>query len=167
VTLIAPDLNNMPLTRVGIENGKILTETPTDPPDAVNIDYLQSNYYSKIATSASIDAKISGQTTLYTVPAGKKFFLKHIDIETVAIDTPSTSFSFTVGANNPGYDNWMASGMFGSTTQGIFKTFSAGLPMAGSVIFVAGDMVKLNVVSGATATTFTIKVKVWGYLETA
>lgn len=153
------------ITRVGIENGKVLTDTPTADSDAVNKLYLDQNYFAKIAVSGTIDAKTVATTDLYTVPTGYKFYLKQVDIETISVVGASGTFSFTIGANNPGYDNWLASGVFGSIAQDIFKTFHAGLPMPGSVIYAAGDVVKLNIVGGATATTFTIKAKCWGYLE--
>jgi len=156
---------NAVATRVGFENGRVLMDNPTDPNDGVNLTYLQSNYYSLLATTAAFSVTVTGTTDLYTVPTGYKLYMKHLDVTNVSVVTPSTSFSFTVGANAPGYDDWLASGVFGSATQDRFKTLMAGLPMAGSVIYPAGTVVKFNIIGAGASATHTIKVRVWGYLE--
>ncbi len=114
-----------------------------------------------LSTTTGIDGKIATTTDLLVVPAGKTAVITRIDI----IPTTVTGFSSKAKAGvgiAAGEDDIMSStnlnGLnsvlksFGFETEGVF------------VLGGTGQTIKLGIDSGATATTYTLTVKLIGYI---
>lgn len=150
---------------VGLINGKVVSNgEPTEPTDAINLNHLQSNFYWKVAT-AEFNPLATGQTLLYTVPAGKQLILKHVDIQILTSLNPASSFTFSIGiAGDETYDGWISNKAFEAVGIGAIKTFLMGSPATGSKAFAAGAEVKLDIDTAAVADGMTAKIYLWGYL---
>ena len=109
-----------------------------------------------------VDMKSTGQTTLLTVPDGTNLIITDIYIMCSAADTITVAPSVSVGVS-PNYDEWI-----GSTTLTGLNTVreyaclseSATIPLRN--VFAPSDVIKLDVRTGATATTFRAHVLIFG-----
>lgn len=115
-----------------------------------------------IAIMDNIDAKTTGETTIYTVPSGKRLVITNVFIIPETITAFSSIFALSIGTNSSNYDNlFEIKSMLGLDTVSKFWQFNnlSGL----SVINEASDIIKCKITTGATATTYTIKVLLFGY----
>lgn len=124
-----------------------------------------TNVSNILATVDSIDLKATGQTTLYTVPSQKKLVIQDILVMITDDDSASVAAVVRVGksaAYNEYTDNITLTSMFNAGSY----TFLS--PTGGSIalrkVMSNGDVVALDVTTGATATTLTASVSVIGYL---
>lgn len=107
-----------------------------------------------LATVGSIDLKTTGQTVLYTVPAGKTLIVTDILIKLVAVDTLTVPATVRAGTSGRSYSDWVgATALTNQLASGdIISLRSASLlPVQKS--FAATEVVQLDVTVGATATT--------------
>lgn len=115
-----------------------------------------------IAIMDNIDAKTTGATTIYTVPSGKRLVITNVFIIPETITSFSSTFALSIGTNSSNYDNlFEIKSMLGLDTLSKFWQFNnlSGL----SVINEASDIIKCKITTGATATTYKIKVLLFGY----
>ena len=115
-----------------------------------------------IAIMDNIDAKTTGATTIYTVPTGKRLIITNVFIVPETITSFSSTFALSIGTNSTNFDNlFEIKSMLGLDTVSKFWQFNnlSGL----SVINEALDAIKVKITTGATATTYKIKVLLFGY----
>lgn len=123
-----------------------------------------ANTIGELAIIPSINLKTTGQTTLITVPAGKTLDIVDIRLIVTAANTIAVAPALRVG-KSPSYNEWAPI----TTLTGLNATnqvFSLATSAAGLIrsVFVAGETVKLDVTTGATATTLTATAVVFGYM---
>jgi parallel beta-helix repeat protein len=106
-----------------------------------------------------IDAKATGATPLFTVPAGKKAFVTGIAINCTASSAitgvPSADIGVTAGDI---LSNTSLTGLTGSSKY--FRVVFAGAGITAS----SGTVINLNINTAAVATTMTISVTLIGYV---
>lgn len=120
-----------------------------------------------LASITGIDAKVVTATTLYTVPAGKQAIITDIFIRCTEATDITVDCDGTIGANATDYDDFIISGI--SQNMFLENDFNATARLASlsgppSIVYQAGDVIKLNITTGATGTSQTFAVDVWGYL---
>lgn len=122
-----------------------------------------TNYtITKLATVTGIDAKTAASTDLYTCPGGSNAVITQIVVRCTAADTVSVTHSASIGNNATDYDNWMAitlSGLDTPTTGKMYIMERTG----GCVILGANDHIYYKITTGATATSQTLAIEVFGY----
>jgi len=148
-----------------VTRGGVAVGTPTIPQDALNA----TNTQTVLATSAAINMKTVAITLLYTVPAGYTLHLDHVDF-VPTIDTLTDGPVFQIGDNTPDWSNFngWAEIVSDDWVNGQLISLMAGATVGASYVvkarYDAGSEIKLNVQTGAVATTYTGIFKVIGYL---
>lgn len=116
-----------------------------------------------IALVPSVSLTATGQTTLYTVPMGKTLYLTDVWVEISAVDTFSVPAVVQIGIT-PSWSQWAASKtLTGLSTVGLVQPLG-DLSLGPKPKFAAGDVIKLDVATGATATTLTATIVLIGFL---
>jgi len=117
-----------------------------------------------LATVTEIDLKTEAQTTLYTVPAGKTLIIQEVLLINTAVDNVTTPGIVEIGFS-PDYDNFIDN-----------TTLNADFNVLGDVLHLKNNnneindnmpestVIKLDVTTGSTATTHTVKAIVIGFL---
>lgn len=146
----------------GLVNGEVLTATATSDNSSVNVSYNKGYSPYRLATIGGIDAKTVAATTLYTVPVGKIMIITSVVVKCAAADTVSVACSYSLGGNNPNYDNWKGITASGLDSQGQIRMETVENQVSSAMA--AGTVFKLNITTGATATTQTLVVDLFGYL---
>jgi len=115
---------------------------------------------SKLVTISGIDGTTPATHTLYTVPVGNSMVVVGVTVRVTAANTSSVSAQGSFGSNGTDLNNWSGIGTFGPylINTGIYTTST------GFAIYSAGDIFKLKITTGGTATTQTLAVDVFGYL---
>jgi len=120
----------------------------------------------KLATVTGIDAKTVAATTLYTVPAGKQCVLTDAFLRCTEATAITIVAGGSIGANATDYNDFIGNYILGSNTSvNQVSSVINGMGMNNtSVVYQAGDIIKLNITTGATGTSQTIAVDLFGYL---
>lgn len=115
-----------------------------------------------LATVTGINAKSTGQTTLYTVPTGKTCVVTAAIIRCTAASSITNGPTASVGFTSTAYtDIYAAANMVALTgTTSIFGYSTVGM----SASAVAATVIKFNISSAASGTSQTIAVDLIGYL---
>ncbi len=117
-----------------------------------------------LSTTTGIDLKTTGQTTLYTVPGGKTLVITDVIIYLTNGNTITVAAIVRVGktaAFNQYIDNTTLTGL---SATGNYLSLGSATTLEVHSVFDAADVVKLDVTTGATATTDTVTVYVFGFL---
>lgn len=117
-----------------------------------NLIYVQEN----------IDVVAGGTIDVFKVPFGEKLIITSAFIIPTEIDTFTSSFSASLGINSTAFDSIFEIKDF-TTLDSIDKTgqylsLSDILPINS-----AGDFIKLKVTTNAVATTYTVKILLFGF----
>lgn len=144
---------------MGLINGSPLTTANTSLPFSSE---------SLLATVTSIDLKTTGQTTLLTVPGSGvgKVIITRIILRATSVSAPVSAPTVRVGLASA-YTEWqtgMMSTAFGSSVVvDMFTDIGLITTSLGRKVFSTSDVVKLDITTGATATTLTATAYVYGY----
>ncbi len=132
----------------------------------------ESEVRNNLATVNTIDATVTGTTTLITVPTGKQLVITYVNIRTTSFTSGGKTINAggNIGIINPTYTDWYDSSnnytqKFNANNQTfqifpINSFYSNGIPLA---IFQAGDVVKLKISTASNASVEVWTVEVWGY----
>jgi len=119
-----------------------------------------------VNTITGVNFKATGLTTLFTVPTGRQFILEDVRVQPTNVTSLTISPDFKIGANVT-HDDWAAGYTLpnGSTNADMsilaFKTAQGDYF---SKVFQSGDIIKFEITTGATATTFTGTLRIFGML---
>jgi len=121
-------------------------------------------YLSKISVSG-VNGKTQAATLIGTTEnQGRRFYPLFIMVEVTAANTIAVAATASVGTNASSYNNVLtASALTGLTSANASLAFVPTLTAIASVS--PGTGIFLNVTTGATATTCTLKASVLGYYE--
>jgi len=118
--------------------------------------------FARVASVAGIDLKVVAPTDLYTVPASTVAWIRAIRLRITAVDTFTVPFQarflaeaavLVAGATFTDFD----------TVGETWEILIAGL----NIKLTAGQDLKLDITTGATATTLTGSAEVYAYTEAA
>ena len=128
--------------------------------------YLRENAITRLSTTSSVDMKTVAATTLFTIPAGKTGVITHIVIRSLTASLAGgTDYNF--GGNSADFNDFRdavdLSGITGGSTAYTIVTQHAGGDIVSSVLQSAGDVFKINVITGSTAAC-TASIDLFGYL---
>lgn len=116
---------------------------------------------SLLSTTTGIDAKTVATTNLYTVPGGKTAIISGVIFRVTTADTITGVPSVGVGIAAGEDDIFSSTALTGlDATTKYYRASVEGVSTAGA----ATNVIKLGVDTGATATTMTIAVDLFGYL---
>lgn len=115
----------------------------------------------KVVTNA-IDGTSSGQTVIYTVPAGRTALIQRILIQPTTVTGLVILPTVSVGKTGAGYVDVVAGGVLAGVTA--VNTAQILAPINGMSVLQAGDQLKINVTAG-TATAYTFSVTTIGLLQ--
>jgi hypothetical protein len=110
---------------------------------------------------AGINAKTTAATTLLTVPTGRKFYPTGVKIETTTGTAVSGGAIITVGSTGTAANSIVASQTLSSSA--VTTSLESGTMVALNVAIAAGDVIQFTVATGATATTQTLRVHLFGF----
>lgn len=114
-----------------------------------------------LSTTTGINAKTVATTNLYTVPAGKTAIITEAIIRVTAANTITVVPTLGIGIAAGEDDIYLPQIITGTNaTNKIYRFSASGSYRNGS----AGDVIKLGIDVGATATTMTISIDLIGYL---
>lgn len=125
-------------------------------------DSLKSKAISLIAELSNIDVVAGGNINLFTIPLYKKLIITNTYIIPEEITSFTSSFSASVGSNSTAFDN-----IFGiKDFTGLDSVNKVGQYIALSDILIvnnASDIIKLKITTNAIATTYKVKVLLFGF----
>lgn len=125
---------------------------------------LITNGLTLLGTVTGIDLKTTGQTTLYTVPAGKSCIVTDIILVVTAANTVLASTTVRVGKASS-YNEWLPlTTLTGLNAANQFISLENSANLLIQNIFAAADVIKLDVQTGATATSLTVTAYPFGFL---
>jgi hypothetical protein len=129
--------------------------------DAVNLGILKEKAVSLLAVSDVIDMKTPATTSIYTCPAGKRVYISGILVECDAVESFSSPATYNLGINDSDYNNIVNGANDVPAAAGYFlnKSFAGPMPRLS-----AGEILKIKVTNGATATTQNAKIYILGFL---
>lgn len=110
-----------------------------------------------------IDFKTTGQTFLYTVPAGATIILYDVIIRMTSVSTVTVNPTIKVGLS-PSYANWIGStALPGSLFSNGYISLGGSTTTLSPQSFNAGQDIYIDITTGATATTLTGSVYCLGF----
>ena len=138
----------------GVEGARITTE-----------GIIALNLIRKLATVNSVDLKTVAATTLYTVTTGKSCVLTSVVLRSTNGSGWSVGMTVSIGTNATDYNNLVSSGINQnySKVTGYADIYDFGDYSTSGYIVTSAEVIKLNVTTGATATTDTVSVDIFGY----
>ncbi len=117
-----------------------------------NLIYVQEN----------IDVVVGGTIDIYKVPLGERIIITSAFVIPTEIDTFTSTFSASLGINSTAFDSIFEIkdfiGLDSVDKTGQFLSLSDILPINN-----AGDFIKLKVTTNAVATTYTVKILLFGF----
>jgi hypothetical protein len=118
-----------------------------------------------LSTVASINGKVTGQTTLYTVPAGKSCIVTKMIVHLTSASNVTGVATITAGVTSAWTSVLASTALTGLDVTGECFVLSASNP---SIVTAAAGTIKLDVASAATTTgggdTYTFRVLLFGIL---
>lgn len=119
---------------------------------------------SLLSTITSVNLKNTGQTTLYTVPAGKTLILTDIIALATTASVVAVVPIIRIG-KSASYNEWLPlTTLTGFDTTNKFTSLSVSAALLMHQTFAATEVVKVDVQTGATATTLTASFYCLGFL---
>lgn len=121
------------------------------------------NTQQRLSLIQGIDLKSVGQTTLFTVPNGKKCLIEDVILEVTAASTVTVAAVARIGKASL-YTEWIT----GTTLTGLDAVGEViNLARSANLLvhqtFNANDVIKFDVTVPATATSLTITAHIFGY----
>jgi len=117
-----------------------------------NLIYVQEN----------IDVVAGGTIDIFKVPYGERIIITSVYIVPTEIDAFTSTFSASLGINSTAFDSIFEIkdfiGLDSVDKTGQFLSLSDILPVNN-----AGDFIKLKVTTNAVATTYTVKILLFGF----
>ncbi len=114
-----------------------------------------------VSTLTGIDGKTTGSTEIDTTSASLRFVPMFIQIEPTTATAVVVPSSISIGTNSPNYNDILAiTALTGLTSSNIMLQLT---PAALSSSLAASTGVFVKVTTGATATTFTLRVSILGF----
>lgn len=117
---------------------------------------------SLLATITGINLKNTGQTTLITVPTGKTLIMTDVILVPTSVNTIAVAPIIRIG-KSASYNEWAPlvtlTGLNASNQYLSVGTFVAGIIRS---LFASTEVVKLDVQTGATATSLTCTAYIFG-----
>ena len=114
----------------------------------------------RLSVTTGIDAKVIATTDLYTVPAGDTVVVTRAEVRCTAATSITVAATAGVGVaagEDDIFNSQLLNGLI--TSNKVFK-----FPVGGvGVIAAAGEVVKLGIDIGATGTSQTFEVDLFGY----
>ncbi len=138
----------------------IVVGTPNYGPMAIISDSL----IQVLATPVSVDLKTTGATSLYTVPSGKSLILISAILRMTNADTATVPAVIGIGKTSAYNEFRDTETLIDFDTTGDIVNISSSPSNNVTSVFAAGDIVAINVITGATATTATASATLIGYL---
>ena len=114
-----------------------------------------------LSTTTGIDAKTTGTTNLFTVPTGRSCVVTRAVVRVTVADTVTVVPAMGIGIAAGEDDIFTSTTLTGVTVTTDLFHFSA---TAKTKVGAATEVIKLGIDTGATATTMTIAVDLYGYL---
>jgi hypothetical protein len=115
-------------------------------------------------TTDSIDLKTTGQTILYTVPAWVNGFIVTGAILRVTAATAWVVWATVTIWANGSFNDYVTSTVTGLVSNSQYASLNPLVATwTGSKVYVSWDVIKFNITWGATATTLTASVDLFGY----
>ena len=117
-----------------------------------------------LAAVSNVDLKSTGQTTLFTVPDSNYLFIT--DVIIAVTDASLITITPTIGVGKAAnYTEWQgAAQLVGLDAIGEFVSLANSANLAIRQSFSSGEVVKLEVRTGATATTMRATIYLFGYI---
>jgi hypothetical protein len=128
----------------------------------VEVDRLQNITSHAVSSVVDINLTTTGLTTLYTVPSGNKFLILGVLLQAQTADTVTGDASASIGISPSTTDVFAEETLLGFNSATSTYQFWANLNKA--VIANAGDVIRLDVTTGATATNLTATAYLIGLL---
>lgn len=117
-----------------------------------------------LASITGVDLKTTGQTTLYTVPAGKTLVLTDVIALATTASTITIAPIVRIGKASS-YNEWLPlTTLTGLDTTNKFTSLGMSAALLMHQTFAAGEVVKIDVQTGSTATTLTVTLHLLGFL---
>jgi len=117
----------------------------------------------KLATIKGIDAMQTGLTTLYTVPLNKQLVITSIVVRCTEATDVTGEASVSIGANNPDYNDWLGAYYLADLKDIAQNLIYHPNNLIIKSIYQADDVLKINITEGATGTSQTLAVDLFGY----
>lgn len=128
----------------------------------LSFESLENSTINLISTTTNINVVTDTDVTLFTVPTGKKLIITNAYLIPTELTSFTSSFSASLGINSTAFDSIFEIKDF-TTLDSVDKTgqylsLSDILPINN-----AGDFIKLKVTTNAVATTYTVKILLFGF----
>lgn len=114
-----------------------------------------------LSITTGINLKTTGATTLYTVPAGRKALVMRTFVVCTAATLYTVGATVDVGSNSASWNDISSANILTATTADTFDELIDTTPVT---LAPASGTIKINITSGATATTATGTVVLIGIL---
>ena len=125
--------------------------------------YIGENEKQRLALIKDIDLKTVGQTILYNVPAGKNCIITDVVLHVTGASTVTVAPIIRIGKVSA-YNEWLVlTTLTGLDAVDKFVRLASATTLTIHRTFAASDQIKLDVQTGATATTLTVTAHVFGY----
>lgn len=123
------------------------------------------NFGTQLARVVSINAKNTGQTTLFTVPTSQNLIVTSVIVRLTAASGVTIQPIVSFGKTGALTDWVSAAGLpVGLSSVGSWADMSNSAISLVRASYTAGDQFKIDIATGATATTYTIECFVFGFL---
>lgn len=128
----------------------------------LSFESLENSTINLISTTTNINVVTDTDVTLFTVPTGKKLIITNAYLIPTELTSFTSSFSASLGINSTAFDSIFEIKDF-TTLDSVDKTgqylsLSDILPINN-----AGDFIKLKITTNAVATTYTVKILLFGF----
>lgn len=127
------------------------------------MSYVGENTDRRLALVPGINLASTGQTTLFTVPSGKKCVITDVRPEVATSNAVISVASIRVGkASN--YNEWLPiTALTGLDAVGETVGLDSSASLLVHQTFNSGDVIKVDVTTAAVATALTANFHVFGY----
>lgn len=117
-----------------------------------------------LSTVSGVDLKVTGPTSLYTVPTGKTLYVTEIIVDITAASGFAVAATARIG-KSAAYTEWLAATAL-TGLNGVGKFLQLSKTALGLVhqTFTANEVLAVDLTVGATATTLTGRFYVFGFL---
>lgn len=127
------------------------------------MSYIGENADRRLALVPNVNLAATGQTTLFTVPSGKKCVVSDVRIEVTGANAVISVASVRVGKSSS-YDHWLPITVLTNLDAiGEMVSLNNAVNMLVRQVFNSNDAIKLDVTTAAVATSLTANVHVFGY----
>lgn len=139
--------------------------TPTGATHTINKAYFEKMASTYLGSSSGIDLKALGQRELYTVPLNKKLIDGKVILEVDSINAVIIVPAVRVGTSSGGYTEVVPLTNVSGSLSAVGHYVTHGVSNSDlKKVVAAGGVIKLDVETAATATTFTVTAHLFGIL---